>query len=62
MSGETFQFAKNETGLDHYQARHCDAWYRHITPSVLAAAFLTGTAHHVRIHHQKGASRMTRMS
>lgn len=28
---ETFQFGKNETGLDHYQVRHYDAWYRHIT-------------------------------
>jgi SRSO17 transposase len=26
---ETFQFAKNETGLDHYQVRKYDAWYRH---------------------------------
>ncbi len=26
-----FQAAKNETGLDHYQARRYVAWYRHIT-------------------------------
>jgi SRSO17 transposase len=39
---ETFQFAKNETGLDHYQVRRYDAWYRHITLSMLAAAFLAG--------------------
>ncbi|WP_408006099.1 transposase [Saccharopolyspora karakumensis] len=37
---ETFQFAKNETGLDHYQVRKYDAWYRHITLSMLAATFL----------------------
>jgi SRSO17 transposase len=30
----------NETGLDHYQVRRYDAWYRHITLSMLAAAFL----------------------
>jgi SRSO17 transposase len=42
---ETFQFAKNETGLDHYQVRRYDAWYRHITLSMLAAAFLAVTAH-----------------
>ncbi|GAB3147510.1 hypothetical protein GCM10027290_30900 [Micromonospora sonneratiae] len=29
--GECFQTAKNEVGLDHYQVRHYDAWYRHIT-------------------------------
>jgi SRSO17 transposase len=28
---ETFQFTKNETGLDHYQVRTYAAWYRHIT-------------------------------
>src|SRR4029450_14005218 len=42
---ETFQFAKNETGLDHYQVRRYHAWYRHITLSMLAAAFLAVTAH-----------------
>jgi SRSO17 transposase len=28
---ECFQTAKNETGLDHYQVRRYQAWYRHIT-------------------------------
>lgn len=52
---ETFQFAKNETGLDHYQVRRYDAWYRHITLSMLAAAFLAVTAHRERLRDQKGA-------
>ncbi len=52
---ETFQFAKNETGLDHYQVRRYDAWYRHITLSMLAAAFLAVTAHTEQFHDQKGA-------
>ena len=52
---ETFQFTKNETGLDHYQVRRHDAWYRHITLSMLAAAFLAVTAHTERNHDQKGA-------
>jgi SRSO17 transposase len=51
---ETFQFAKNETGLDHYQVRRYDAWYRHITLSMLAAAFLAVTAHRERVCDQKG--------
>ena len=38
---ECFQTAKNETGLDHYQVRSYTAWYRHITLSMAAAAFLT---------------------
>jgi SRSO17 transposase len=37
---ETFQFTKNETGLDHYQVRKYHAWYRYIILSMLAAAFL----------------------
>ncbi|MGF0304582.1 IS701 family transposase [Rhodococcus rhodochrous] len=38
---ECFQTAKNETGLDHYQVRGYTAWYRYITLSMAAAAFLT---------------------
>ncbi|EID79119.1 transposase [Rhodococcus opacus RKJ300 = JCM 13270] len=38
---ECFQTTKNETGLDHYQVRGYPAWYRHITLSMAAAAFLT---------------------
>jgi SRSO17 transposase len=41
---ECFQAAKNETGLDHYQVRRYDAWYRHVILSMLALAFLTVTA------------------
>lgn len=52
---ETFQFAKNETGLDHYQVRKYDAWYRPTTLSMLAAAFLAVAAHHERQHDSKGA-------
>ncbi len=37
---ECFQSAKNETGLDHYQVRGYRAWYRHITLSMAASAFL----------------------
>lgn len=56
---ETFQFAKNETGLDHYQVRLYDAWYRHITLSMLAAAFLAVTAHRERLRDEKGARPLT---
>ena len=40
---ETFQTSKGETGLDHYQVRQYTGWYRHITLSMLAHAFLTVT-------------------
>ena len=41
---ECFQTAKNETGLDHYQVRRYDAWYRHVTLAMLAHAYLAVTA------------------
>jgi SRSO17 transposase len=41
---ECFQTAKNEAGLDHYQVRRYDAWYRHATLAVLAHAYLAVTA------------------
>ncbi len=37
---ECFGAGKNEAGLDHYQVRLYHAWYRHITLSMLALAFL----------------------
>jgi SRSO17 transposase len=38
-----FQQAKNEAGLDHYQVRTWRAWHAHITLSMLALAWLSGT-------------------
>jgi SRSO17 transposase len=40
---ETFQSAKGQVGLDQYQVRRYDAWYRHITLVMLAHAFLAVT-------------------
>ncbi|GAY08095.1 IS701 family transposase [Pseudonocardia sp. N23] len=40
---ECFQTAKNEAGLDHYQARSYRAWHAHITLAMLAAAYLAVT-------------------
>jgi SRSO17 transposase len=45
---DCFAEAKNEAGLDHYQVRRYRAWYRHITLSMLAHAFLAVTARAVR--------------
>jgi SRSO17 transposase len=41
---ETFQTAKGQVGLDQYQVRRYDSWYRHITLAMLAHAFLTVTS------------------
>jgi len=38
---ECFELAKAEVGLDQYEVRHWEGWYRHITLSMWALAFLT---------------------
>lgn len=43
---ECFELGKNEVGLDEYEVRHWPGWYRHITLSMWALAFLTVTRHH----------------
>jgi SRSO17 transposase len=45
---DCFAEAKNETGLDHYQVRRYRAWYRHVTLSMLAHAFLAVAARSAR--------------
>jgi hypothetical protein len=37
---EAIQTAKGDAGLDQYEVRRYDAWYRQVTLSLLAAAFL----------------------
>jgi SRSO17 transposase len=37
---ECFQTAKDQVGLDHYEVRRYDAWYRHISLVMVAHAFL----------------------
>lgn len=51
---ESFQTAKGQVGLDHYQVRRYDAWYRHITLACWAHAFLTVTR--AATHGEKGGS------
>ncbi len=40
---ECFERAKGEVGLDQYEVRKWDGWYRHITLALLAHAFLAVT-------------------
>ena len=51
---ECFEAAKGEAGLDNYQIRLYHAWYRHITLSMLAMAFLAVMRH----KSKKGALRL----
>ena len=39
----SFETAKGEVGLAHYEVRSWSRWYRHITLALLAHAFLTAT-------------------
>ena len=48
---ESFESAKGEVGLDHYEVRRWPGWYRHITLALLAHAYLTVT----RARAEKGA-------
>ena len=50
---ECFETAKQEVGLDGYEVRSWHGWYRHITLSMLALAFLA--AMRVELASQKGA-------
>jgi SRSO17 transposase len=49
---EALEVAKNEVGLDQYEVRRWDGWYRHITLALLAHAFLAVT----RVEAAKGAA------
>src|SRR5207302_10146817 len=40
---EGLEQAKGEVGLDQYEVRRWDGWYRHITLALLAHAFLAVT-------------------
>jgi SRSO17 transposase len=37
---QSFELAKGEVGLDHYEVRRWDGWYRHMTLAMFALAFL----------------------
>ena len=42
---EYFEEAKGQVGLDQYEVRRWEGWYRHITLAMLALAFLAATRH-----------------
>lgn len=48
-----FETAKQETGLDEYEIRSWHGWYRHITLSMLALAYLSALLLPVRMMRQK---------
>ena len=42
---ECFEEAKGQVGLDQYEVRRWDDWYRHITLAMLAHAYLAVVRH-----------------
>ena len=52
---ECFQAAKDQVGLDHYQVRRHDAWYRHVTLVLVAQAFLAAVRAQAADAAQAGA-------
>ena len=53
---ECFEEAKGEVGLDQYEVRRWDGWYRHITLAMLAHAYLTVIKYQAMEQGEKGAT------
>jgi SRSO17 transposase len=51
-----FERAKGEVGLDEYEVRRWEAWYRHITLALLADAYLAVARMHAVGEEKKGAA------
>ena len=51
---DAFKEAKQEVGLDEYQVRRWDGWYRHITLALLVNAFLAVTRFYAATADAKG--------
>ena len=53
---ECFEEAKGQVGLDQYEVRRWDGWYRHITLAMLAQAYLSVIRHQAMEQGEKGAT------
>ncbi|MGH3182715.1 MAG: IS701 family transposase [Streptosporangiaceae bacterium] len=51
---ESFERAKGTVGLDEYEVRRWEAWYRHITLALLAHAYLEVTRLHATMDEEAG--------
>ena len=54
---ECFEQAKGEVGLDQYEVRRWDGWYRHITLAMLAHTYLTVIRHQARHQAMAGGEK-----
>ena len=53
---ECFEEAKGQVGLDQYEVRRWDGWYRHITLAMLAHAYLAVIRNQAAEQGEKGAT------
>lgn len=53
---ESLETAKGEVGLDQYEVRKWDGWYRFITLALLAHAYLAVLRHHATAGEKRGSS------
>ena len=53
---ECFEEAKGQVGLDQYEVRRWDGWYRHITLAMLAQAYLAVIRNQAMDQGEKGAT------
>jgi SRSO17 transposase len=49
---QSFELAKGEVGLDHYEVRRWDGWYRHMTLAMFALAYLAVLRAHLQAQQQ----------
>jgi SRSO17 transposase len=49
---QSFELAKGEVGLDHYEVRRWDGWYRHMTLAMFALAYLAVLRAHLQAQEQ----------
>ena len=54
---ECFEEAKGQVGLDQYEVRRWDGWYRHITLAMLAQAYLSVIKHQATEQGERGLLR-----
>ena len=53
---EGFEEAKGQVGLGQYAVRWRDGWYRHITPEMMAQAYLSLVRNQARELGERGAA------
>ena len=53
---ECFEEAKGQVGLDQYEVRRWDGWYRHITLAMMAQAYLSVIKYQAMEQGEKGVA------